>query len=113
LHELGIAHDILDIAVAEAGRHQAKKVTEIRLRVGVLRAIEPEHLEFMFAHISRDTVADAARLAIEEVPVQVECASCGISECKAFTWDCPRCRGFDISVTGGDVLEIVSMDVEV
>lgn len=112
MHELGIAHDILDIAVAEAQRHRAVKVTEIRLRIGVLRAIEPDHLAFMFEHVAHDTPADGAKLSIEEVPVRVECASCGISESRSFTWECPRCGGFDISVNGGDILEITSLDVE-
>jgi hydrogenase nickel incorporation protein HypA/HybF len=113
LHELGIAHEILDIAIAEAGRHQARKVTEIRLRVGVLRAIEPEHLTFMFRHIAHETPADGATLSIEEIPVRVECASCGFIESRSFTYECPKCKGPALSLQGGDALEIVSLDVEV
>ncbi len=113
MHELGIAEEILDIVTAEAARHQAKKVTAIRMRVGVIRAIEPEHLNFIFEHIAHDTPADGATLSIEEMPVTVECASCGISETRSFAWECPKCKGYEISVKGGDVLEIVSVDIEV
>jgi len=112
LHELGIAQEILDISVAEAARHQAGKVTEIRLRVGVLRAIEPEHLVFMFRHIAHGTPADGAILSVEEVPCQVECPSCGLTESRSFTYECPKCQGAVLSLKGGDVLEIVSLDVE-
>ncbi|MBE0602597.1 MAG: hydrogenase maturation nickel metallochaperone HypA [Deltaproteobacteria bacterium] len=113
MHELGIAEEILGIVVAEANRNQAKKVSAIRLRVGVIRAIEPEHLNFIFEHIAHNTPADGAILSIEEVPVRVECASCGVTEAHAFAWECPKCKGYDISVKGGDTLEIVSIDVEV
>ena len=66
MHELGVASEILEVALSEAGRHAAKKVTSIRLRVGVLRAIEPENLSFLFGHLVRGTPAEGAHLEIVE-----------------------------------------------
>jgi len=111
LHELGVANEILEVALSEAGRHAAKKVASIRLRVGVLRSIEPENLSFLFEHIARGTAAEGAFLEIVEEPVRVECEACGVSEGRAFTVDCPRCHGSNISVTGGDSLSILSLDI--
>ena len=113
MHELGIANEILDVALAEADRHAAKKVTSIRLRVGVLRAIEPENLSFLFGHLARGTPAEGALLEIVEEPVRVDCPACGVSEARAFTFECPRCNGSGVSVTGGDSLSILSLDVDV
>jgi len=112
VHELGVANEILDVALSEADRHAAKKVTSIRLRVGVLRAIEPENLSFLFGHLSRGTPAEGARLEIVEEPVRVECPDCGVSEASSFPFECPRCKGSGISVTGGDSLSILSLDVD-
>lgn len=112
MHELGVANEILDVALSEADRNAAKKVTSIRLRVGVLRAIEPENLSFLFGHLSRGTVAEGALLEIEEDPVRVECAACGVSEARSFTIECPRCNGSPVSVTGGDSLLILSLDID-
>jgi hydrogenase nickel incorporation protein HypA/HybF len=112
MHELGIANEILDIALAEAERHAAKKVTSIRLRVGVLRGIEPENLSFLFGHLALGTPAEGALLDIVEEPVRVECEACGVSEAPSFTWECPRCKGSGVSVTGGDSLSILSLDVD-
>ena len=112
MHELGIANEILGVALSEADRHAAKKVTSIRLRVGVLRAIEPENLSFLFGHLARGTPAEGALLEIVEEPVRVECASCGVSDARAFAFECPRCKGPDISVTGGDSLSLLSLDVD-
>ncbi len=112
MHELGVANEILDIALSEAARHAAKKVTSIRLRVGVLRAIEPENLSFLFEHLSRGTPAEGARLDIVEEAVRVECGACGVSEARSFPFECPRCKGSGISVTGGDSLSILSLDVD-
>ena len=112
MHELGIANEILGVALSEADRHAAKKVTSIRLRVGVLRAIEPENLSFLFGHLARGTPAEGALLEIVEEPVRVECASCGVSDALTFSFECPRCKGPDISVTGGDTLSILSLDID-
>jgi len=112
MHELGVANEILDIALSEAERHAAKKVTSIRLRVGVLRAIEPENLSFLFGHLARGTPAEGASLEIVEEPIRVECPVCGASEVRRFTYECPRCKGSGVSVTGGDSLSILSLDIE-
>ena len=112
MHELGVAGGILDIALSEAARHAAKKVTSIRLRVGVLRAIEPENLSFLFGHLARGTPAEGALLEIVEEPVRVDCPACGVSEARAFTFECPRCNGSGVSVTGGDSLSILSLDID-
>ena len=112
MHELGFAGEILDVALSEADRHAAKKVTSIRLRVGVLRAVEPENLSFLFEHLARGTPAEGATLEIVEEPVRVECGACGVSEVPSFAWECPRCRGPAVSVTGGDSLAILSLDVD-
>ena len=112
MHELGVANEILDVALSEANRHAAKSVTSIRLRVGVLRAIEPENLSFLFGHLARGTPAEGARLEIVEEPIRIECAACGVSEARSFTFECPRCKGSGVSVTGGDSLSILSLDIE-
>jgi hydrogenase nickel incorporation protein HypA/HybF len=112
VHELGIASGILEIALSEADRHAAKKVTSIRLRVGVLRAVEPENLSFLFEHLARGTPAEGALLEIVEEPVRVECEACGVSEARSFMFECPRCNGSGVSVTGGDSLSILSLDVD-
>lgn len=113
MHELGVANEILDAALCEADRHAASKVTSIRLRVGVLRAIEPENLSFLFEHLARGTLAEGALLEIVEEPIRVECAACGASEVRNFTVECPRCKGSDVSVAGGDSLSILSLDIDV
>ncbi len=112
MHEFGVASEILDVALSEAERHAAKKVTSILLRVGVLRAIEPEHLSFLFAHLAHGTPADGARLEILEEPLRAECPACGPFEARSIAWECPVCKGPVAAASGGDSLEIVSLEVD-
>src|SRR5512140_3694313 len=98
-----------DVALSEPERHAAGEGTSSRLRVG---ALEPENLSFRFERLARGTPAEGAQLEIMEEPVRVECEACGVSEAASFTWECPRCKGTGVSVTGGDSLSILSLDID-
>ncbi len=113
MHELGIAGEILSVILTEAARHEAKKVTEVTVRVGVLRGIVPENLRFLFGNLAGDTIASGAPLVVEEEPVVIECGKCGESETAAMAWECPSCKCPDIAVRGGDSLSIVSVELDV
>jgi hydrogenase nickel incorporation protein HypA/HybF len=112
LHELGLASEILEVVLSEAERNTARQVTAVTLRVGVLRAIEPEHLSFLFAHLARGTAADGARIEIRDDPVRVGCPACGVSEAHSIVRECPRCGRGGVVATGGDVLEIVALEID-
>ncbi len=112
MHELGIAVEVLDAAVAEAKRHGASKVVGLTLRVGVLRGVVPESLSFLFGHVAKGTIAEGARMEIEEEPIRVVCRACGPSEGMEFTLECPACGRPWNAVEGGDSLRIVSIEID-
>jgi hydrogenase nickel incorporation protein HypA/HybF len=113
VHELGVANEVLAVVLSEAERNAACRVTAVTLRVGVLRAIEPGHLSFLFDHLARGTPAEGARLTILTEPVRVDCPSCGPLDVRSIVWECPRCRGEGIAATGGESLEVVSLEIDV
>ena len=112
MHELGIATDLLDIALAEAKKHGGRRILAVNLRIGVLRGIVPEHLLFLFGHVSKGTIAEDARLEVEEEPVRIECGACGPSEARGFVLECPSCGRPCGGVGGGDSLRITSIDID-
>lgn len=112
MHELGIATDILNVSLAEAQNHGARRITGVSLLVGVLRGIVPEHLIFLFGHIAKGTIAEGAMVSIEEDAVRVECKACGTFEARKFALECPACKKMDVLLTGGDALRIVSLEID-
>jgi hydrogenase nickel incorporation protein HypA/HybF len=111
VHELGIACEILDVVLAEAEKRGAAKVSSVSLRVGVLRAVEPENLSFLFGELSRGTAAEGARVEIEPEPLRVVCPGCGPVEAGSFTVTCPRCGETGVAVSGGESLFIESFEL--
>ena len=95
-------------------KHAAgRRVTVVSLRVGRLRQVVPETLDFYFGFVARDTVCEGARLEMEVVDAALRCNRCGHEwaiEIPAFR--CPACAGSDVAVAEGDEFEVESIEVE-
>lgn len=108
MHEFGLCEGVL-----EAVQHRAsgRPVAGIRVRCGVLHAVDPESMSQAFGLVAAGTEAAGATVDVVTVPATVTCRDCGTaSESTDQLAVCPRCGGADVEVTGGDelVLESVS-----
>ena len=108
MHELSVSGAVVDTVV----RHAAgRRVTAVHLRVGALRQVVPESLDFYWGIVSRDTVCEGARLVQELIPARLRCSDCDTEwdlEVPAFR--CPACDG-PAQVVAGEELEVESIDV--
>jgi|GEM_PF-285287 hydrogenase nickel incorporation protein HypA/HybF len=65
MHEMSLLRGLLTQIEATARRHGAKRVSVVRLKLGPLAHIEPDHLREHFTVATRGTIADSARLEIQ------------------------------------------------
>ena len=110
VHELSLSGAVVNTAVKHAA---GRRVTLVSLRVGRMRQVVPDTLEFYFEFVARGTVCEGARLEQELVDVSLRCNPCGTEwdiEIPAFL--CPTCGGSDVVVAGGDEFEVESIEVE-
>ncbi|HEC68960.1 MAG TPA: hydrogenase maturation nickel metallochaperone HypA [Candidatus Omnitrophica bacterium] len=68
MHEFTIAKAILKGVLKEVSKHNAKKISRVGLRVGLLKMVTPVSLQNAFDIVSSGTIANQARLDVEEVP---------------------------------------------
>jgi hydrogenase nickel incorporation protein HypA/HybF len=113
MHEMGIAMEIVEIAMASIPQDlKNSRVERINLNVGKLTAIVTESLRFCFDIVSKDTPLCDATLHIEEIPIVVRCFDCNdeypIDE-PVFT--CRTCRGGSVSMVSGRELDIHSIEI--
>lgn len=121
MHEMPYTQSILELALESAGE---KKITQIRLRVGLLSAIVPESVEVFFDYLSKGTNAEGALLLFETEPILLTCKSCGTKvSIEADDALSPRqslaaiyrsgcsCGDTDYSITGGLGFELSGIDV--
>ena len=109
MHELSLCRAIADTAIEHAG---GRRVERIQLRVGHLRQVVPETLQYCWALRCEGTELAGCELAVDHVPAAVGCNSCGAAtRLDSPVLSCGTCGGTDVALTAGDEFLIVSIDV--
>ncbi len=113
MHELAITQSMLDLALEQARKAQAKQVTQINLVIGEMSGVVCDSVEFYFNILSQDTIAHRASLSFQQIPIQLRCRRCGtVFSPSEPPWACPSCRQWDAEVVTGRELYIDSIEVE-
>jgi len=108
MHELGIAQQIVEIAVEGSG---GARIRRIVLEVGQLAAVLPEALRFCFEAASEGTEAEGAALEIVEVPGRARCRACGAELALARPFGRCGCGGTDLDWSSGEELRVRELEV--
>jgi hydrogenase nickel incorporation protein HypA/HybF len=108
MHELSVASAVVDTALRHA---EGRRVLVVNLKVGELRQVAPDSLAFYWDVVSRETLAEGARLEQVVIPVRMRCEACAHAFEPELMFRCPECGGAG-EVLAGDELEVDSIEVE-
>ena len=113
MHELAIARNIVNIAVAAAEREGATKIKRINVVAGELRGIMPAQLIFGFGLMAENTIASGAYLDLEVTPIVCRCRKCQEEfMVRDYSYLCTKCRNKDVEVLSGTELRVKDIEVE-
>jgi hydrogenase nickel incorporation protein HypA/HybF len=113
MHELAVTQSILDIALKNAEKVSAKRITGINLVIGRLASVVDDSIQFYWDILSDGTIAKGAQLNFTRMRTEMCCLDCGnIFTPGEDTFACPVCEGNRVRVSQGDELRIESIDVE-
>ncbi len=76
MHELQVTESILNVVIRHAQQNKVGKIIAIGLDIGELSDLENEWIQRYFDYISKDTVADGAKLKITRIPAEFRCTAC-------------------------------------
>jgi hydrogenase nickel incorporation protein HypA/HybF len=110
VHELSIAQALIEIV----DRHAAgRRVTRVEVKVGRLRQVVPDALDFAFELVAQGTPVEGAELVLEDVPAAGTCGSCGSdTPLPELPLACRRCGSFDVALTQGEELRVEALEIE-
>jgi len=112
MHEMSLCEGVMQVIEEHAAQQGFSKVEVVRLEIGDLAGVELESMRFCFDAITRDSIAEGARLEIIEVPGLAWCLPCGKTVMVKQRFDaCPVCGSYQLQVTGGDELRIKDLEV--
>ena len=113
MHELPVTESILEIALRNATAANAKKIININIVIGQLSTIVDDSIQFYWEIISKNTIAENAKITFSRVKAEMLCLSCNYRfEPNGVDFQCPKCGGFQVKVVSGDEFYIDTIDVE-
>ena len=112
MHEMSITQSLLEIALTEAQKAQAKRITAIHLKIGALTGVVADSLSFYLDFLAKGTPAEGAKLVATVMPVTARCPSCNTTfPAEELIFACPTCGGVAQIVSGRELF-IESLEVE-
>jgi len=113
MHEYSIVQSLMDLANENARKNNAKKVTKLEVKVGVLSGVEIDLLKIAFDTFKEDTICSDAEFVIISQPVVVKCKDCNQeNELQKNEYHCPNCKSQNLEVLDGEEMYLMSMELE-
>jgi len=113
MHEMSLCESILKIVQDQAASQKFERVITVYLELGVLSHVTPEAMLFCFDIVTKDSLADGAKLEIHQAPGQAWCLGCE-KNVKIEKWGqpCPECTNYNLQITAGDEMKVTELEVE-
>lgn len=112
MHEMSLCESVMQLLEEQAQQQGFAQVKTVWLEIGELAGVELASMRLCFEVISKDTLADKARLEIITLPGEAWCESCAktVRLQQRFA-GCPDCGGYQLRVSGGDEMRIKELEV--
>jgi hydrogenase nickel incorporation protein HypA/HybF len=113
MHELAVTESILEIVTRHAAKAKASRITELYLVIGQLSSIIDDSIQFYWDILSKDTIAEGAKLYFRRIPTEMLCLECK-KKYKPDSRDlaCPFCGSVRVKIVAGEefYIEAISID---
>ena len=108
MHSLAMAQDILKAALSEAGKHKAKYIKAISVKIGDGHFTESDSLQFCLEASTKGTIAEGAQIEVEPASITAKCPECAlVFPVEDSLSICPSCGDKNPEIlSGGEPLQI-------
>jgi hydrogenase nickel incorporation protein HypA/HybF len=112
MHEVALAMALTELAVAQARKADAARVTRLVVELGAFSHVDPLALRTAYEVAVRDTICEGAILELLEREAFAYCLACE-SRITVRKWDdpCPRCGGHPLPAKGDDEMRLKEIEV--
>ena len=109
MHELSICRAVVGIVSRHA---DGRPVRTVHLRVGQLRQVVPDTLEYCWSLVTADTPLAGAALDVESVPATIRCGQCDhTTTIAAPVLVCGACGGTAVTLVTGEEFLLTTLDL--
>jgi hydrogenase nickel incorporation protein HypA/HybF len=115
MHELSLAHSLVEVASQAAVQANVTRVKAVHLRLGALAGVVKDSLLFCFEVAAQGTALEGSQLVIEDVPMKIKCSHCTPEGCEPHdppSWQCPKYDVVAPVLVQGRELQIESLEYD-
>jgi len=113
MHEFAIAQSILERALAEAEKNEAKRICVLGVKLGKDSHITPDSLEFCLKAVAKGTIAEEAKIEIEPLALMLKCRQCGLTfSPQEEAHSCSNCGSANLELISGDEVFLESLVID-
>lgn len=113
MHEYSIVQSLLESCEQHARENEAKEVTKVVVKIGVLSGVEPDLLQTAFDTFKEQTVCHNADFIINIQKITIKCHECNSeSTLEKHEFSCPKCDSTNIQVTDGEEMYLMSLEMD-
>ncbi len=106
---------MLDLIEENAKKNNAKKVTKVVIKIGVMSGVEPHLLKIAFDTFKEKTICEDAILDMIIQPIVARCKRCG-SEMEfakeTLFYECQKCGEVELEIIDGEEMYLMSLDMK-
>jgi hydrogenase nickel incorporation protein HypA/HybF len=113
MHEYAIVDSLLQLADEHTQKNNAKKVTKLEVKIGVLSGVEPDLLQTAFDTFKEGTVCEEAEFIMKIQPVVIHCKDCDYeTTLEKNEYYCPKCKSANLEIIDGEDMYLMSLELE-
>jgi len=113
MHEYSIVQALLNQCEEQAIKHNAKKITKVVVKIGVMSGVETDLLQTAFDTFKEDTICEGCEFVINIQKVVIKCRKCNTkSELKELEYCCPQCKSIEVDVIEGEDMYLMSLEMD-
>ena len=113
MHELAVTQSLLELALKHAQNASASRINNLNIIIGDMASIIDDSVQFYWDLISKDTIAEGAKLHFNRVKTVLLCKDCQ-EEYSPPPGElaCTKCAGLNIAILSGKEFSLDSIDIE-
>ncbi len=113
MHELSVAHSIVEMVEERAKEEGAVKVTRVELEIGEMAGIEYDALEFAWDVAVEHSLLNNSELVIRKIEAVAGCLECDHRYHVTSAFDpCPNCGSIRSDIIKGRELRVSSFLID-
>lgn len=112
MHEYSIVQSLLESCEQHARENEAKEVTKVVVKIGVLSGVEPDLLQTAFDTFKEQTICHNAEFIMNIQKITIKCIDCNNeSTLEKNEFNCPKCESVNIQVIDGEDMYLMSLEM--